>query len=114
MFRQRTRDDRAVETAKRELRAQIARTRLRIERDSRAVRREAAELRSWRTYVRRYPGVSLIAALAAGFFFSAGVPSRGVSGWFVRFATARLLASLRQGGADELREWLSGLWSDRR
>ena len=103
----------AHEDAKRELRAQIARGRLRIERDAGSVRREAAKLRSWRTYVRRYPGASLIAALAAGFFFSAGVPNRGVSGWFVRFAAARMLAFLRQGGADELREWLSGLWSDR-
>jgi hypothetical protein len=113
MFRSRTREQLATEATKRELRARIARQRLRIERDTRAVRREAAELRSWRTYVRRFPGVSLIIALAAGFFFSAGVSSRGVSGWFVRFAAARLFASLRQSGADELRAWLSGLWSDR-
>lgn len=103
----------APESAKRELRVRIARGRLRIERDARAVRREAAELRSWRTYVRRYPGASLIAALAAGFFFSAGVPSRGLSGWFVRLVAARLFTLLRQGGADELHQWLRGLWSDR-
>lgn len=103
----------AQEAAKRELRARIARGRLRVERDAGSVRREAAELRSWRTYVRRYPGASLIAALAAGFVFSAGVPSRGVTGWFVRLAAARMFAFLRQGGADELRAWLSGQWSDR-
>jgi len=103
----------AQEAVKRELRARIARGRLRVERDARSVRREAAELRSWRTYVRRYPGASLIVALAAGFFLSAGVPSRGISRWFVRMAAARMFASLRQGGADELHEWLSGLWSDR-
>ncbi|MBX3413158.1 MAG: hypothetical protein KF708_10760 [Pirellulales bacterium] len=103
----------ALEARRRELRARIARHRLRIERDAQAVRREAAELRSWRTYVRRYPGASLLGAMTAGFFFSAGVPRPALSGWFVRFAAGRIVNYLSHGGADELREWLSGLWSDR-
>lgn len=113
MFPSRTNTQLAQEATKRELRARISRQRLRIERDSSAVRREAAELRSWRTYVRRYPGTSLIVALVAGFFFSAGVPSRGVSRWLVRIAAAQVFALLRHGVADEFRTWLSSFWSER-
>jgi hypothetical protein len=58
---------------KRELRMRIGRSRRRINGRLRATRDRARQLVSWRTYIVRYPGRALIAALGAGFAASAGL-----------------------------------------
>jgi len=51
---------------KRLLRQQIGRLRRRIDRRLRDVRRQGRELTSWREYVQRSPGLSVLAALTLG------------------------------------------------
>jgi hypothetical protein len=51
---------------KRLLRQQIGRLRRRIDRRLRDVRRQGLELTSWREYVQRSPGLSVLAALTLG------------------------------------------------
>jgi hypothetical protein len=66
---------------KRELRLRIGRARRRIDRRVRATRDRAGQLCSWRTYVVRYPGWAVMAALGAGFAASAGFRPGRVSRW---------------------------------
>jgi hypothetical protein len=61
------------EQAKRELRLRIGRMRRRIDRRVRGVEARGRELLSWRTYVERYPGYAVLAALGAGLACSAGL-----------------------------------------
>jgi hypothetical protein len=55
----------------RQLRLRIARLRRRVDRRVRAAGDRARELVEWRTYVRRYPGLAVLAALGAGVTLSA-------------------------------------------
>jgi len=67
--------------SKRELRSRIGRSRRRIDCRLRATRDRARQLVSWRTYVIRYPGWALAAALGAGFAASAGLKPGRLSRW---------------------------------
>jgi hypothetical protein len=64
------------DSVKRDLRLRIARQRRRIDHRVRAVDARGRELLSWRTYVRRYPGYSSMAAFGAGLALSAGLGNR--------------------------------------
>jgi hypothetical protein len=57
----------------RQLRLRIGRLRRGIDRRVRAVQREGGRLTSWRTYVERYPGQAVLAALGLGLAVSSGM-----------------------------------------
>ncbi|MGE0537567.1 MAG: hypothetical protein AB7O68_21540 [Pirellulales bacterium] len=63
---------------RRELRSQIAASRLRLERDVQQLRSTSRELTSWQTYVRRYPVPILLASFGVGIALAAGVSRRSV------------------------------------
>ncbi|MHC4403869.1 MAG: hypothetical protein ACYTG0_29785 [Planctomycetota bacterium] len=73
--------------AKRQLRAEIARLRRRIDGRIRSVGREGRRLTSWQTYVRRYPAHAVAAAMGMGLAVSSGL--RG--GWR-RYVGARVVS----------------------
>ncbi len=62
-----------VQQAKRELRAQSARLRRRINTDVHGMIREQARLRSWRTWVRRFPMPAMAAAFGVGLAAAMGL-----------------------------------------
>jgi hypothetical protein len=66
---------------KRELRLRIGRLRRRMDNRIHAVEKHSRQLFSWRTYVVRYPGWSLLAALSAGMAASAGLRSKPTPQW---------------------------------
>ncbi len=76
---------------RRELRVRIARLRRRIDHHARAAGQSGRELLRLRTYVRRYPGLAVLAALGTGLAIS-GVWNRARLG---RWLGARLV---RQAG----------------
>lgn len=61
------------ERTRRDLRLRIGRLRRRIDGRIHATRRKAQRLASWRTYVKRYPGSAVTAALGVGLALSAGL-----------------------------------------
>ena len=63
----------ATDLELRRLRLRIGRLRRRIDRRIRAAQREGRRLTSWRTYVERYPGYALLAALGVGLTAAAGL-----------------------------------------
>jgi hypothetical protein len=67
---------------RRELRLRIARLRRRIDRDIRQVDKGGRELLRWQTYVRRYPGYSMLVAIGAGLLVSAGLRGGRLPRWF--------------------------------
>jgi hypothetical protein len=95
--------------ARHELRLRIARARRRMDRHLVAASASGRQLLSWQTYVRRYPGYAVLAALGAGLTLSAGL-KRG--GWGRRLG-ARLVT--QAGGRigelvwQELRSWVASL-----
>jgi hypothetical protein len=66
---------------KRALHLRIGRSRRRINGRLRATEGRARQLLSWRTYVVRYPGWALAAAMGAGFTASAGWKRGRMSRW---------------------------------
>ena len=66
------------ERLRRELRSQIAASRHRLERDVRQMRTAGRELTSWQTYVRNYPGPTLLAAFGVGLALAAGFSRRSL------------------------------------
>lgn len=90
-------------SAKRQLRAQIARCRRHIDAELRAVSDERRRLSDWRTYVARYPAQALAAAFAAGFALSAGRLGRWLGGAAVRAAVGSISDSLVAGLTTALR-----------
>lgn len=65
--------DSQTDRRKRQLRLRIGRLRRRLDGRAWAVRRDATRLASWKTYVRRYPGYAVLAALGLGMSASAGL-----------------------------------------
>jgi hypothetical protein len=89
---------------KRELHLRIGRSRRRIDGRLRATKDDARQLLSWRTYVIRYPGWALVAALGAGMAASSALRPRRVSRWLAGTLMHQAFGSVRQQFADELRK----------
>ncbi len=96
------------ERRKRELRLRIGRSRRRIDRRLRGVGDDARRLVDWRTYVVRYPGWALTAALGAGMAASAAFRPAAVSRWLGRTLAQKALGGIRQAVAAELQRF----WAD--
>ena len=94
---------------KRELRLRIGRSRRRIDSRLRATRDSAAKLLSWKTYVVRYPGRSLTAALGAGMAASSIFRAGRISKWLGR----TLLRNALGGFQEQLWTELKRKWNDR-
>jgi hypothetical protein len=88
---------------KRELRLRIGRSRRRIDARLRGARDRAGQLLSWRTYVVRYPGWALAAALGAGLAASAGLRPAQVSRWLGTSLASRALDEFKRLLAAELK-----------
>ena len=80
---------------KRELHLRIGRSRRRIDGRLRATQDHARQLLSWRTYVVRYPGWALAAALGAGMAASAGLRPARISRWLGGSLVRQALGGLR-------------------
>lgn len=70
--------DARVLVAKRQLRAEIARTRLRTTLSIARLRDERRRLSSWRTYVARFPQAALALSFGVGLLVALGRPARRV------------------------------------
>jgi hypothetical protein len=95
------------QAAIRDLRTRIARRRRRIDRRIRNTQRAVAELRDWRTYVRRFPGPALLAAFGGGLLASRGATWRMPSRWLAAWAARRAWATVKAGVGSEL----AALWA---
>ncbi len=93
---------------KRELHLRIGRSRRRIDGRLRASRDRGRELLSWRTYVVRYPGWALAAALGAGMAASSRLAAGASHPLDGKHAAAPALGGLKQQFASELRR----IWRD--
>jgi hypothetical protein len=93
---------------KRELHLRIGRSRRRIDRRLRATKDHARELVSWRTYVVRYPGWALAAALGAGMAASSALRPARITRWLGSALLRQALGGLKQQLANELRR----IWTD--
>ena len=97
---------RDVEKRKQELRAEIARSRRKINHGLFALKEEKNQLTSWKTYVRRFPAGAAAGAFVVGLVLSRGIPiklitttftnnfARGLSVWAVRMVKQRALQEL--------------------
>lgn len=86
----------------RELHIRIGRSRRRIDRRLRTVGDDARRLTDWRTYVTRYPGWSLAAALGAGLAASSAFRPAVLTRWLGRSLFVKIVAGIRQGLIAEL------------
>jgi hypothetical protein len=102
----RTSDDEVLRR-KRDLHLRIGRSRRRIDGRLRATKDQARQLLSWRTYVVRYPGWALMAALGAGMAASAALRPARISRWLGGTLMHQAFGGVRQQLAAELRK----LWS---
>ena len=94
--------------AKRELRLRIGRLRRRIDGRIRSVEREGLRLVSWQTYVRRYPGYAVLAALGLGLAASAG-PSGG--GWS-QYLGIQLVRRVIHKAVDCVWQEIKDIWAE--
>lgn len=93
---------RDVEKRKQALRADIARSRRRINHGLFALKEEKNQLTSWKTYVRRYPTGAAAGAFVVGLALSRGVPiklftntfAKGLSVWALRMVKQRAMHEL--------------------
>jgi hypothetical protein len=92
---------------KRQLRMEIARLRRRIDHRLYATKAQTVKLASWRTYVRRYPAASALAALGAGLALAAGFRR----GRLVRWAGSTLLRASMSHAMRDLRQELWRFWN---
>lgn len=93
---------------RRNLRLRIGRLRRRLDGRAHAARRHALRLISWRSYVRRYPGYSFLAALGLGMSVSAGLGG----GRWARLLVARLLRRMGENAGQELWIEVQRIWRD--
>ncbi|OHB66032.1 MAG: hypothetical protein A2V70_16765 [Planctomycetes bacterium RBG_13_63_9] len=96
------------ERTKRDLRLRIGRLRRRIDSRLRASDRQARRLLSWRSYVRHWPGHSMVAALGVGLALSAGLSARRLSRWL----GFRLIRRATDRATRELWRELERIWAD--
>jgi hypothetical protein len=92
---------------KRNLRTRIARSRRRIDRRLRATGDSARQLVSWRTYVVRYPGWAVMAALGAGLAASAGLKRGRAPRWLGMSLVRQAFGGFQQSLWDELKRILT-------
>ena len=93
---------------KRELRLRIGRSRRRIDGRLRAIENSGRALVSWRTYVVRYPGWALAAALGAGMAASAAFRPAKMTRWIGMRLVRQALGGVQQQLWVELRRmWKS-------
>ena len=100
--------DLEADRRKRELRLRIGRLRRRLDARARATQRHGARLASWRTYVRRYPGYAVLAALGLGLSASAGL-SRGR---WARLLGMRLVRRVGNRAGDRLWQEVQRVWTE--
>jgi len=100
--------DARQEQAKRDLRLRIGRLRRRIDARIRGAEGETRRLLSWRTYVKRYPGSAVMAALGVGLAVSAGLSARRLSRW----AGLRMIRRAADQVLGHLRRDLARIWAD--
>jgi hypothetical protein len=93
---------------KRELHLRIGRSRRRIDRRLRATGDCSRGLLSWRTYVVRYPGWALAAALGAGMAASTAFRPAIVSRWLGAALVRRALSGFQQQLVSDLQR----MWND--
>ena len=93
---------------KRELHLRIGRSRRRIDGRLRATRDSARQLLSWKTYVVRYPGWALAAALGAGMAASSALRPRRISRWLGYALVQKAFGGFQQQLWSELRR----MWNE--
>jgi hypothetical protein len=93
---------------KRELHLRIGRSRRRIDGRLRAAKDRTRQLLSWRTYVVRYPGWALAAALGAGMTASNVFRPRRIARWLGSSLVRQAFGGLGQQVWKELRR----VWKD--
>jgi len=71
-----------IQSEKRQLRAEIARTRSQAAATLAALRDERRRLTSWRTYVERFPTAALGASFGVGLWLAGARPGRRLPGMF--------------------------------
>ncbi len=101
-----TTDD--LQSRRRVLHRRIARSRRRIDRRLRGLGDESRRLVDWRTYVVRYPGWALTAALGAGMTAAGALRPALLSRWLGRSLLRNALGGVRRQLFRELRR----LWTE--
>ena len=91
---------------KRELHLRIGRSRRRIDGRLRATKDQSRQLLSWRTYVVRYPGWALVAAVGTGLAASSALQPRRASRWLANSLVHCALGGVQQ----QLWNELKGVW----
>jgi len=94
------------DTEKRRLRVAIARSRRRIDRRLRGSATATRRLTHWKTYVERFPGPALVAALGFGWVLAAGLRPRVLIG----VLGGRFVRQLSKQLSDRLWGELSEFW----
>ncbi len=97
-----------VESKKRDLRLRIGRLRRRLDGRVYRTRRHLGRLTSWRTYVRRYPGYALLAALGLGM----SVSSTLGGGRWARLLATRMIRRVGDGLGRGLWAELVHIWEE--
>ena len=97
-----------TQRAKRELRLRIGRLRRRLDRRVRAAQRETGRLTSWKTYVRRWPGHAVLAALGLGMSASATLGG----GRWARLLGMRLVRRVGDQAGNRVWDELRGVWQE--
>jgi len=92
----------------RHLRLRIGRQRRRIDRRVRSLQRQARRLASWRTYVQRYPGYAVLAALGLGLSAGGGLRRGGWTRYVGLHTVRRLVNKVVDLLLDEIRQ----IWAD--
>lgn len=100
--------DQERDAEKRKVRAAIGRSRRRIDRRLRATNEAAVSLASWKTYVRRWPGLALAAGLGAGWIVAAGLRPR----FLVGLLGARFMREMSTRATNLLTGELKSFWAD--
>lgn len=90
------------EQAKRELRAEAARLRRRIDRDMAGASFETKRLLSWQTYVKRYPIAALAGAFGIGLTASAVLSRSNWKRWLAAKLFSSAVASVKAGVLSEV------------
>jgi hypothetical protein len=96
-----------IEQRKRELRLRIGRMRRRIDNRLHAVGQQGRRLLSWREYVNRYPGYTMLAAFGVGLTASGGF----WRGRLLRRLGLRLVSQTAERAGQHLFREIQRLWT---